>query len=83
MRTSLRGGQVIAGKGFRCNEESILALDRNEASQKTRSELTMSVTDYPHLGKRCIEGTHHRVTCGPRNAKVPLFEGANLAIGDW
>jgi hypothetical protein len=80
---SLRRRQIVARERFRRDEESVLTLDRNEARQKTRSQLTVAMTDYPHLCERCIERAHHRIARGPWDSKMPLFEAANLAIGDW
>ena len=83
MWPSLRRRQVVAGQRFRRDEESVVTLDRNEARQKSRRELAVSVTNDPHFGERCIERAHHRVARGPWNAEVPLFECANLAVGNW
>ena len=83
MRSSLRGSQVVARKCFRRDEESIFTLYRNEARQKARSQLAVSMADDPHFSDGTIERAHHRVARGSRYTEMPLFEGANLAIGDW
>ena len=83
MRPSLWRRQVVARESFGRDEESIFALDRNEARQKARSQLTVSMADDPHLGEGCVEGAHHGVARGPWDAKMLLFEAADLAVGDW
>ena len=83
MRAALRRSQVIARERFRRDDEPIVTLDRNEARQKARRQLPVPMADDPYLGEGCIERTHHRVSRGPGDAQMSLFEAANLAVGDW
>ena len=79
---SLWRRQVVARESFGRNEESIFAFDWDKARQKARRQLTVSMADDPHLGEGCVERAHHRVARGPWDAKMPLFEAADLALGD-
>jgi hypothetical protein len=43
----------------------------------------VSMADNPYLSKGCIERAHHRVARRLWDAKMPLFEAADWAVGDW
>jgi len=77
VRSCLWRSEVIARESFGCDEEAVVALERQEPRQKPRRQLSMTVTHDPHFAERSVERAHHGVPRRTRDSDMALFEAAH------